>query len=140
VQDTLEKAIAIALEAHKGKIDKGGNPYILHPLRVMLNMDDTEGKIVAVLHDVFEDSFLRLEQLSDLELSNSAKEALVLLTRKKSQTYDDYILEIKKNTIARNVKLADLRDNMDLSRIKVLSEKDNKRIEKYQKAYNCLNS
>ena len=97
MQQLLEKAISIALSVHKGKTDKGGNPYILHPLRVMLDMTTIEEKIVAVLHDVVEDSHTTIQNLREENYSEEILDALTLLTKNQNQTYNEYILEIKKN-------------------------------------------
>ena len=138
MQQLLEKAISIALSVHKGKIDKGGNPYILHPLRVMLDMTTIEEKIVAVLHDVVEDSHTTIQNLRDENYSEEILDALTLLTKNQNQTYNEYILEIKKNTLATKVKLADLRDNMDKKRLLNPNKKDIARINKYKIAYSLL--
>jgi len=138
MQQLLEKAISIALSVHKGKTDKGGNPYILHPLRVMLDMTTIEEKIVAVLHDVVEDSHTTIQNLREENYSEEILDALTLLTKNQNQTYNEYILEIKKNTLATKVKLADLRDNMDKKRLLNPNKKDIARINKYKIAYSLL--
>lgn len=135
MQQFLEKAISIALIAHKDKTDKNGIPYILHPLRVMLEMDTMEEKIVAVLHDVVEDSSITIQNLKEEKFPDIILNALILLTKNKNQTYDEYILEIKKNILAKKVKLADLRDNMDEKRFLNPNEKDFERMNKYKTAY-----
>lgn len=134
MQQLLEKAISIALSAHKGKTDKSGNPYILHPLRVMLDMATIDEKIVAVLHDVVEDSCITIQNLREENYSEEILNALTLLTKNENQSYDEYILEIKKNALAAKVKLADLRDNMDKKRLSNLTQKDTTRLKKYQTA------
>lgn len=138
MQQLLEKAISIALSAHFGKTDKGGNPYILHPLRIMLTMETTDEKIVALLHDVVEDSPTSIQELKDAKFSNKIVTAVSLLTKKENQPYDDYISAIKKNPLATKVKLADLKDNMNTSRLKKITEKDKLRIKKYRAAYKLL--
>ena len=138
MQQLLEKAISIALSAHCGKTDKGGNPYILHPLRIMLSMDTDEEKIVALLHDIVEDSPTTIKQLREEKFSNKIVAAVSLLTKKENQPYDDYILAIKKNPLATKIKLADLKDNMNTSRLKKITEKDKLRIKKYRAAYKLL--
>lgn len=138
MQLLFEKAITIALKAHKGKKDKGGNPYILHPLRIMVSMDTLEEKIVAVLHDVIEDSDISIEHLTKLKFPESITNAIALLSKTKNQDYNDYINSIKKNKLATKVKIADLEDNMNLSRLKSITEKDKQRLVKYKTAYNNL--
>ena len=137
-QQLLEQAIYIALQAHKGKADKGGSPYILHPLRLMLVMETTEEKIVAVLHDVIEDSSFTIQQLKQEGFSKKVLDAVSLLTKTENQNYENYISVIKKNPLATKVKLADLKDNMDISRLKKIVEEDLIRIKKYKSAVKQL--
>jgi (p)ppGpp synthase/HD superfamily hydrolase len=115
----LEKSIIIATKAHSGQFDKGGSPYILHPLRVMLSLDNDEDRIVGILHDVLEDTSITLQHLEDNGFLGEIEilHALVSITRKSNESYKDFILRVKLNPIALRVKLADLRDNMDISRI-----------------------
>ena len=138
MQKLLEKAIFIAISAHKGQVDKGGNLYILHPLRVMLAMENVEEQIVAMLHDVIEDSKITIKELEDNKFPKQILEAVALLTKKNDQPYEDYILAIKKNSLARKVKQADLKDNMNKNRLKKVTEADQLRIIKYKKAYKLL--
>jgi len=112
---TLEKAILIATEAHTGQVDKGGNPYILHPLRVMLAMHSEETRIVAVLHDCFEDTDVSAEDLRQAGFSGEIIDAVAALTKQAGETYADFIRRAKKNPLARIVKIGDIKDNMNLS-------------------------
>ena len=137
-QQLLEQAIYIALQAHKGKADKGGSPYILHPLRLMLVMETTEEKIVAVLHDVIEDSSFTIQQLKQEGFSKKVLDAVSLLTKTENQNYENYISAIKKNPLATKVKLADLKDNMDKNRLKKITDEDLIRIKKYKSAVKQL--
>jgi (p)ppGpp synthase/HD superfamily hydrolase len=134
----LDKAIIIATNAHSGQLDKGGNPYILHPLRLMLSMSSEESRIVAMLHDVVEDSNISFDNLKDEGFSDEIIEAIKHLTRRDDETYVEFIRRIKKNDLARLVKMADIDDNKDLSRIKNPTEKDIERVKKYNKALNEL--
>jgi (p)ppGpp synthase/HD superfamily hydrolase len=136
----IEIAISIALRAHKGQLDKGGNPYILHPLAVMNRVETIEEKIVAVLHDVVEDSDITLEHLKAEGISEEIVEAIRLLTRSKEDSYEEFIEKTKMNRISRKVKIADIKENMNLSRITEPTEKDYKRLEKYQRAIEILES
>ena len=150
----LEKAIKIAVEAHTGQVDKGGNPYILHPLRVMLSLDLEEERIVGVLHDVVEDcegwSWERLKE------EGSSDEIIVALQSvsktpeeeaeyrslpedEKLGHYLEFIQRAKANKIGWNVKAADIRDNLDISRIDDISERDINRLNRYKKALRILN-
>lgn len=134
----LEKAIIIATTAHRGQVDKGGEPYILHPIRVMLSGKTKIEKICGVLHDVIEDTDITLEYLKNQGFSDEVLLSLDALTKRYSESYDKFINRILENEIACKVKQADLSDNMDLSRIKNPSEKDYKRIEKYRNATNKI--
>ncbi len=130
----LEKAILIATSAHQRQIDKAGKPYILHPLRVMFSRINETERICAVLHDVIEDTDITLDYLRNDGFSEEILSALDALTRRRNESYDEFIGRILNNKIACYVKLADLCDNMDLSRIKNPTEKDFQRVEKYRKA------
>lgn len=132
MKSNLSLAIAIATEAHDGQVDRGGAPYILHSLRVMLAVEGDRERIAAVLHDVAEDCHdWPLDRLKALPLSGAVCDALDALTRRHGEDYSAFIERCAADPIARVVKLADLRDNCDISRIKRPTEKDAKRIRKY---------
>lgn len=133
-----KKAMDIMCKAHEGQLDKGGVPYVFHPIHVAEQMTDEETTIVALLHDVVEDTPTTLEELS--YFGEEVIEALSLLTRTKNQDYFEYIKNLSKNEIARKVKLADLKHNADLTRLSHITEKDLKRREKYLKSINYLES
>ena len=136
---TLERAIEIATEAHRGQFDKAGNDYIQHPLRVMAAGKTTDEKIVGVLHDVVEDTDWTFERLAAEGFSNEVVEALRCVTKlSESEPYDKFIARVKTNKLAVAVKLNDLTDNMDIRRLPYLSDKDVKRLKKYLKAYKQL--
>lgn len=137
-QTLIEKAIAMALTAHEGKLDKGGNAYILHPLRIMNAMETDEEKQVALLHDVVEDSNITIQQLKENGFPAKVLKAVVLLTKTENQDYEKYIAAIKKNPLATKVKLADLKDNMNLTRLKKITEAAKVRMKKYKAAYKFL--
>ena len=131
------KALFIMLNAHRGQKDKGGKPYFFHPLRVSRKLLDEKTKIVALLHDVLEDSDkYKIDNFNFLDAEQ--KEALNLLTHSKDEDYFSYIEKIYKNNLARKVKIMDLEDNMNLNRLKVISSKDKERYKKYIKARNML--
>jgi len=135
----LERAIEIAVEAHKGQVDKGGSPYILHPLRVMMSVNGGSEKIVAVLHDVVEDSNWTFEALLAEGFSIEVIEALKSVTKEsEDEDYDLFIQRAMQNPIGRKVKIADLRDNLDVTRISDITDTDVKRINKYKKALKIL--
>ena len=136
---TLERAIEIASEAHKGQYDKAGNDYIGHPLRVMDMGRTEEEKIVGVLHDVVEDTEWTFAQLAAEGFSQEVIDALQCVTKlSENENYDDFIERGKKNPLATAVKINDLSDNMDIRRLPYLSDKDVKRLKKYLKAYKKL--
>ena len=136
---TLERAIEIATEAHRGQLDKAGSEYIGHPLRVMAAGNGTEEKIVGVLHDVIEDSVWTFDMLVAEGFSDEIVEALRCLTkRSENEPYDKFIARVKNNPLAVAVKLNDLSDNMDIRRLPYISDKDVKRLKKYLKAYKQL--
>ena len=136
---TLKRAIEIATEAHKGQMDKAGNEYIGHPLRVMEMGKTEEEKIVGVLHDVVEDSGWTFDALEAEGFSKEVMDALKCVTKKsENENYDDFIERVKKNPLAVAVKINDLTDNMDIRRLPYLSDKDVKRLKKYLKAYKKL--
>ncbi|MEN3005924.1 MAG: HD domain-containing protein [Dehalobacterium formicoaceticum] len=130
----LDKAIRIAAKAHEGQMDKAGQPYILHPLRVMFMRRDETERICAVLHDVIEDSDITIEYLRKEGFSEEVLSALNSLTKRENENYDDFIGRVIENKTACKVKLADLSDNMDLSRISNPIQEDYQRVEKYRKA------
>lgn len=137
---TLESAIALAAAAHQGQRDKGGQPYILHPLRVMAAMQTDEERIVAVLHDVSEDGDIdKVKNMMCAGFSPAIYAALAMLYKDPEDKYHVYIGRVARNPLARKVKLADLWDNMNLSRLpKPLSEEDMERHGKYKIAYGIL--
>ncbi|HED37191.1 MAG TPA: GTP pyrophosphokinase [Ignavibacteria bacterium] len=134
----LESAVLIAIKAHQNQIDKGGLPYILHPLRIMIKMQTDEEMIVAMLHDVVEDSKISLKDISKYEFDKKIMSALKVLTYSTDQNYEDYIKKISKNKLASKIKIADLKDNLNLNRLPYLNKKDLERINKYHKALKYL--
>ena len=137
--NTLERAIQIATEAHKGQLDKAGRDYIGHPLRVMEMGKTEDEKIVGVLHDVIEDTDWTFEKLEAEGFSREVIEALKCVTKlSENENYDEFIERVKKNPLAVAVKINDLTDNMDIRRLPYLSDKDVKRLKKYLKAYKKL--
>jgi (p)ppGpp synthase/HD superfamily hydrolase len=135
----LERAIEIAQEAHKGVKDKGGHDYIHHPIRVMHAMSNDQEKIVAILHDVVEDSDWTFERLKEEGFEDSVIESLRCVTKySEEEDYQEFIKRAATNKIATKVKMADIEDNLDLSRLGTLTEKDLTRIEKYKKALKYL--
>lgn len=132
---TLERAIVIAAEGHAGAADKAGAPYILHCLRVMLAMSDTNDRIVGVLHDVVEDcAGWTLDRVRSEGFSEEVIAALDSVTKRDGEDYFSFVRRAAANPTGRKIKLADLRDNSDLARISNPTQRDFDRIEKYRKA------
>lgn len=140
LESLYRKAVVIAQEAHKGQMDKGGNPYIEHPLYVASQVDSIELKIIAMLHDTLEDSEMTADDLRSEGFPEEIVEAIVVLTHEdgSDEAYLDYIRRVSENAWAAAVKKADLMHNMDISRIHHPTEKDYKRRAKYEKAYRLL--
>ena len=134
----LDHALKIALKAHAGQKDRGGAPYILHPLRLMMQMESEFEMLAAVLHDVIEDSSVTLDHLIKAGFAEEVIEAVDALTLKEGQSYDDYIEGCAANPIALKIKIADLNDNMNLRRILDLMEVDRERMDRYRRAYRRL--
>lgn len=142
----LAKAIRIACTAHQDDLDKGGNAYILHPLRLMMRIqvqyNDPEIMQIAVLHDVLEDhgELYTIEQLVSLGFSSRVVSALQLLTHAANDSYEQYIEKISHSLDATIVKLEDLKDNSDITRLKGVTDKDLLRMQRYHKAFVRLTS
>ncbi len=134
----LARAIEIAASAHVNQVDKGGAPYILHPLRMMMKQSTEPAMIAAVLHDVVEDTSWTLEKLRDEGFPDVVLEAVACLTKREGEDYADFIIRAGANPIARAVKLADLEDNMDLRRIPAPVQKDFDRLAKYRRSWETL--
>jgi (p)ppGpp synthase/HD superfamily hydrolase len=138
---TLERAIEIAARGHAGQVDKAGAPYVLHPLRMMLSLKSNEERIVAVLHDVVEDAHgWSLDRLREEGFSEEIVAAIDSVTKRKGEDYDAFVRRAAANPIGRRVKMADLRDNCDLSRIAEPGPRDHERIAKYRRALGFLES
>ena len=134
----LDRAIELAKQHHEGQTDKAGKPYIEHPLRVMNQVESEEEKIVAVLHDIVEDTDISLDDLRSEGFTEEVVSAVECLTKQDGENYDSYIERISFNPLAVKIKLADLEDNSDLTRLPEVTDKDLERIEKYDKALEKL--
>jgi len=138
----LSIAISITAKAFEGKTDRAGKPYILHCLRVMngVNQDDEDLMCAAVMHDLIEDTEITISDLTKLGFSDKVTGILHLVTHQKETLYDEYIKAISVSKEATQIKLADLKDNSDITRLKGLRKKDLDRIEKYHRAYVYLSN
>jgi len=135
--DSVETAVQMALDAHEGQTDKSGGTYILHPLRLMQKVETREEKMVALLHDVVEDSERTFEDLEE-EFSEEIISAVKSMTKKDGETYKEFIQRARQNDIAREVKKADIRDNLNVERLEELEDSDLQRIKKYHRSLNEL--
>lgn len=131
-------ALKLCFAAHKNQIDKSDMPYVFHPFHLAEQMQDEETTIVALLHDVIEDTDYSIEDLRKMGFSERVLAAIALMTHAPEVSYMDYVAKIKTNPIAKAVKLADLRHNSDLSRLNEVTPQDEARAEKYKKAIELL--
>ena len=138
MNELLEKALRIAVEAHAGQVDKAGKPYIFHPLRVCCRCFTNEEKIVALLHDTIEDTEVTDEDLLSEGFPRNIVDAVLSMSRNEDENYEDFVKRTSLNPLGRAVKLHDLEDNMDISRLNQVTEKDLDRLNKYIKAYRYL--
>jgi (p)ppGpp synthase/HD superfamily hydrolase len=136
--DNLEDVIAFAVQAHKGQKDKVGDPYILHPLRMMTRVYGTHARMAALLHDVVEDTGHSLEDLRALGVPAPVLAAVDCLTKRKGESYEQFVERVLTDPIARKVKLADLEDNMDVRRLPEVNDKGRERLTKYIRAWRRL--
>ena len=133
-----KKAMKLCFAAHRDQTDKSGLPYVFHPFHLAEQMTDEETTVVALLHDVVEDTEYTLSDLGDMGYPPAVLEAIVLMTHDDSVPYLEYVAKIKHNPIAKAVKLADLRHNSDLTRLDVVDERAIARAEKYAAAIRLL--
>ena len=138
--DQTKKALKLCFQAHKDQWDKSGIPYVFHPFHLAEQMTDEATTVVALLHDVVEDTPYTLEDLKDMGFPSEITEAIALMTHDPAVPYMDYVKNIKGNPIARAVKLADLTHNSDLSRLDLVDDRAIRRLEKYAAAIKLLTS
>lgn len=138
MNELLEKALRIAVEAHAGQMDKAGKPYIFHRLRMCCRCFTDEEKIVAFLHDTIEDTEVTAEDLHSEGFPRNIVDAILSVSRDENESYENFVKRTRLNPLGRAVKLHDLEDNMDLSRLEQVTEKDLGRLNKYIKAYRYL--
>lgn len=136
----IEVALQRALTAYAGKVDKGGKPYILHPLRLMARLSDPIGQCVAVLHDVIEDSDTTADDLRADGFPESVVTAVEVLTRRRGESYEAFIDRVHVHPLACKVKLLDIEDNLNILRINEVTQKDLQRIAKYHRAWMLLSA
>ncbi len=132
-------ALSIAIRAHEGQQDKSGRTYVMHPIRVAERCKDPRAKVVALLHDTIEDTEMTAEQLRSEGMPEEIVAAVLSLTRQTGEDYDEYVRRAAENAISREVKMADLEDNMDVRRLKTITDEDMERLRKYHRAWHFLN-
>ncbi len=133
-----KKALKLCFQAHQQQTDKSGIPYVFHPFHLAEEMTDEKTTVVALLHDIVEDTDYTIEDLQNMGFSDDVLEAISVMTHDKSVPYMQYIELIKKNEIAKTVKRADLMHNSDLSRLDTIDDKAIERVKKYQEALKIL--
>lgn len=135
--ELLNKMLVLATTRHAGQFDRGGNPYILHPLKVMyyVKTDDEELQCIALAHDLVEDTDTTYDELREMGFTERVIQGIAALTKVPGESYDDYKVRVKENPDAIKVKMADLRHNTDIRRLKGVTEKDLARVEKYHRFY-----
>lgn len=135
--ELLNKMLVLATTRHAGQFDRGGNPYILHPLKVMyyLKSNDEELQCIALAHDLVEDTDTSYTELREMGFTERIIQGIAALTKTPGETYDEYKLRVKANPDAVKVKMADLRHNTDVRRLKGVTDKDLARMEKYHRFY-----
>ena len=138
--EQTKKALKLCFLAHRDQVDKSGMPYVFHPFHLAEQMMDEDTTVVALLHDVVEDTPHTLDDLKKMGFSSQIIEAISLMTHEPGVPYMDYVQKIKENAIARAVKLADLKHNSDLTRLDYVDETAMIRVEKYKKAIDLLTS
>ena len=133
-----KRAMKLCFQAHRDQTDKSGIPYVFHPIHLAEQMPDEDTTVVALLHDVVEDTDCTIEDLAAMGFHDRVLAAIELMTHTEGVPYLDYVAKIRENPIARTVKLADLKHNSDLTRMDAVDEKARARVEKYAKAIRLL--
>ncbi len=136
--EMTKKALKLCFAAHKDQVDKSGLPYVFHPFHIAEQMHDENTTVVALLHDVIEDTEYTLADLKEMGFNQEVLDAVGLMTHSNGVPYMEYVAEIKRNEIAKTVKLADLKHNSDLSRLDNIDEDALNRVRKYEKAIKML--
>jgi len=136
--ELFDHALQIAIQAHRGQKDKSGREYIMHPIRVAERCKDPRAKIVALLHDTIEDTNVTAEYLRCEGFPDEIINGVLSVTKREGETYDDFVRRAAENVIGREVKIADLEDNMDIRRLKEITAEDVARLQKYLRAWQYL--
>lgn len=137
--ELYDHALRIAIKAHEGQKDKSGREYIMHPIRVAERCKDPRAKIVALLHDTIEDTEMTVEILQKEGVSQEIIDGVLSVTKREGERYEDFVRRAAENPLGREVKIADLEDNMDIRRLKEITDEDVTRLRKYLRAWQYLN-
>ncbi len=137
--ELYDLALQIATKAHEGQKDKSGYEYIMHPIRVAERCKDTRAKIVALLHDTIEDTFVTTDYLRKQGFPDEIIEGVLSVTKREGESYDEFVRRAAENPLGKEVKKADLEDNIDIRRLKELTDEDVGRLRKYLRAWQFLN-
>ncbi len=137
-KEWYDRALRIAIRAHEGQKDKAGREYIMHPIRVAERCKDPRAKIVALLHDTIEDTFVTADYLRGEAFPEEIIQAVLSVTKNEGESYEDFVGRASRNAIGREVKIADLEDNMDIRRLPEITDKDVARLRKYLRAWQTL--
>lgn len=138
--ELYDLALLIAIRAHEGQMDKSGREYVMHPIRVAERCKDLRAKIVALLHDTIEDTGVTPDYLHSQGFPDEIIEGVLSVTKREGESYEDFVRRAALNPLGREVKRADLEDNMDIRRLETISDEDVTRLRKYLKAWHYLNS
>ena len=136
--ELFDLALKIAIRAHEGQKDKSGREYVMHPIRVAERCKDPKAKIVALLHDTLEDTDVTMEYLREQGFPEEIVEGIISVTKHEGETYEEFVRRASKNPIGKEVKMADLEDNMDIRRLKEITDEDVIRLRKYLQAWQYL--
>ena len=140
LNDLYDLALHIAIRAHKGQKDKSGREYVIHPIRVAEQCKNPKAKIVALLHDTIEDTDVTANYLREQGFPEEIIDGVLSVTKREGETYDDFVRRAAENPIGKEVKKADLEDNMDIRRLKEITDTDVERLRKYLRAWQYLNN
>lgn len=138
--ELYDQALRIAIRAHEGQTDKSGRAYIMHPVRVAMRCKTPKARIAALLHDTLEDTSVTIEELREQGFPEDIIAAVLSVTKREGESYESFIRRAADNAIGREVKMADLEDNMDIRRLKEINDEDVNRLRKYLKSWHYLNN
>lgn len=138
-EELFDLALRIAIQAHKGQRDKSGRVYVMHPIRVAERCRDPKAKVVALLHDTIEDTEVTADYLRMQGFPEEIIEGVLSVTKREGETYEDFVRRAAQNPLGKEVKRADLEDNMDIRRLREITDEDATRLRKYLRAWQFLN-